>query len=676
MTTVSFLWHLHQPAYRTADGISHAPWVALHAGGTYTTLARAIEATGGRGQVLNIVPTLLEQIIAYRDRTVTDPVVDAIVTPAKELTAAQREILLAWAVHVNPRQLERYPRLAELARRTRAQPSNGRLESRFGPGDLRDLQVLFVLAQAGAQAWSDDRLAPLYHHGRNFGAEDHQAMSDWLFAQPGELVELWRRVGALEGVEISTSPYAHPIMPLLIDTAIVTDSWAPFPAPAVPDFRFPEDAVWQLERGLAFMREHGFDARGCWPPEGSVSSDAVAAYSGAGVRWLVTDEGILERSLGRPLRNGGNAEKELYQPWQGPEGGPALFFRDRQLSDAIGFQYGGWHDEGVAALDLVHKLEELARALPGDAHITIALDGENPWLYYPEGGEKFLRELCDRLNEKPSGLTPVTLYEAAGSASPPRLEKLHPGSWINSIFATWIGHHEKSHAWEILAAVRAALAESGGERPPSLLLAEGSDWFWWLGDDNPTALAPLYDRIFRQHLADACTQAGIDSPVDLAKPLKTETLALRVPVSDSWRPPAIDGRVTSYFEWSRAAWVTSVGGGPLRRMAVWGGRDHLHLMIEGTAALQALLDDGRLVVKLVAVDGNETEIELGPGTLEHPVAAGAVGRVAEISLPWDGLAGTRLEVRLGEWHLPAGGALLLDPFAVDVEYGGRRRKDE
>jgi len=676
MTTVSFLWHLHQPAYRTADGLSHAPWVALHAGGTYTTLARAIEATGGRGQVLNIVPTLLEQLLAYRNKTVTDPVIDAIVTPASELTAEQREVLLAWGVHVNPRQLQRYPRLAELARRSQTQPSNGRLESRFGPGDLRDLQVLFVLAQAGAQAWSDERLAPLFHRGRNFGAEDHQTMADWLLAQPAELVELWRRVGRLNGVEISTSPYAHPIMPLLIDTAIVSESWAPFPAPEVPEFQHPEDAVWQLERGLEFMRRHGFNPSGCWPPEGSVSSDAVAVYSGAGVRWLVTDEGILERSLGRPLRNGGNAEKELYQPWHAPGGGPVLFFRDRQLSDAIGFQYGGWHDEGVAALDFVRRLEELARTLPHDACITIALDGENPWLYYPEGGERFLRELFGRLNENPSGLTPMTFDHAADTASPARLERLHPGSWINSIFATWIGHYEKSHAWEVLAAVRTALAGAGGEPPPSLLLAEGSDWFWWLGDDNPTALAPLYDSIFRRHLADACAQAGIESPVDLEIPLKTETMLQRVPVSDAWSPPRLDGLVTSYFEWSMAEWIAGADGSPLRRLGVWGGRDRLHLMIEGTTALQSLLDDGPLVVKLVAVDGGETELEIGPGKLQHPEAVGAVGRVAEISLPWDGVGGSRLEVRLGEWHLPAGGALLLEPYAVDFEYGGRRRKDE
>jgi UDPglucose--hexose-1-phosphate uridylyltransferase len=520
MATVSFLWHLHQPAYRTADGVSHAPWVALHAGGAYTTLARAIEVTGGPGQVVNIVPTLLEQLLAYVDDAVTDPVVEAIVTPAADLTDCQREVLVDWAFHVNPRQLARYPRLGQLARSRSGAGSKRRRDGRFGTADLRDLQILFVLAQAGEQAWTDDRLEPLYHRGRNFRVADHRQMADWLQAQPGELVDLWRRIAAQPNVEVATSPYAHPIMPLLIDSGVVAASWAPHPAPQVPVFRHPEDARWQLARGLEFMTEHGFPTTGCWPPEGSVSEDAVAVFGDQGVQWLVSDEGILERSLDRSLREGNNVATELYRSWRLAAGGPTLFFRDRRLSDAIGFQYGRWDDEGEAAAALVGELQDLARTLPEEANIVIALDGENPWLYYPEGGGRFLRELMQRLADAPPELAPATLAAAAAGGEPAVLDRLHPGSWINSVFATWIGHPEKTHAWEVLTEVRDAIAKTGDGREPSLLLAEGSDWFWWLGDDNPTELAPLYDEIFRKHLADACNQAGIVPPFDLDAPLK------------------------------------------------------------------------------------------------------------------------------------------------------------
>ena len=521
MATVSFLWHLHQPAYRTADGVSHAPWAAVHAGGTYMTLARAIETTEATGQIINIVPTLLEQLLAYADGSVNDPVLESVLTPATELSDNQRETLVSWAFHVDPRQLARYPRLGELAGRRPDSSTENRLTSRYGPGDLRDLQVLFVLAHAGEQAWTDERLVPLFERGSSFSAGDHEQMAQWMRAQPAELIDLWRRIGKLPGVEIATSPFAHPIMPLLIDTAVVEASWAPHVSPEVPDFRHPEDARWQLAEGLSFMREHGFDTVGCWPPEGSVSEEAVAIYGAAGVRWLVTDEGILERSLDRPLRNGDSTVGELYQPWQLGEDGPVLFFRDRSLSDAIGFEYGRWEDEGDAAESLAKRLLEIAREIPQEASIVIALDGENPWLHFPEGGGRFLRELFGQLNDSGPELVPATLGAISEAAEPATLDRLHPGSWINSIFTTWIGHPEKTHAWEVLAKVRSAIEKKGGDPPTSLLLAEGSDWFWWLGDDNPTELAPLYDRIYRAHLSDACEQAGIESPVDLDLPLKT-----------------------------------------------------------------------------------------------------------------------------------------------------------
>jgi UDPglucose--hexose-1-phosphate uridylyltransferase len=257
-----------------------------------------------------------------------------------------------------------------------------------------------------------------------------------------------------------------------------------------------------------------------------VSAEAVAVYGAAGVRWLVTDEGILERSLDRPLRDGNSTAGELYQPWQINDDGPVLFFRDRSLSDAIGFEYGRWEDEGGAAESLSRRLEVLARSLPEDACIVIALDGENPWPHFPQGGGRFLRELFERLNQSGPEIVPATLGALSETAEASTLDRLHPGSWINSIFATWIGDPEKTHAWEVLAEVRKAIEKAGKEQPESLLLAEGSDWFWWLGDDNPTELAPLYDRIFRQHLADACAQAGIESPLDLDQPLKNPADAL------------------------------------------------------------------------------------------------------------------------------------------------------
>ena len=509
MATISFLWHLHQPAYRTADEVAHAPWVLLHSGGAYSTLARAIETSSGSGQVINIVPTLVEQLIAYSDGRAIDPVSTALITPTTDLSSEQRRTVIEWSRHISPRQLSRSPRLQELHSWPVAD---------LGSQELRDLQILTILAHAGEWAWRDQELSPLNARGRDFSADDLALAATWLYAQPGRLIELWRRLARQDGVEISTCPYAHPIMPLLIDTSIVEESWAPDPGPVVPEFHHPKDAERQLEEGLRFMRDAGFSPVGCWPPEGAVSRAAIEIYAAAGIRWLVTDEGILEKSLGEPLRRGETVSAALYQPWRIGGPSPMLFFRDRELSDLIGFEYGNWDDEGVAAIDLVTRLRGLAKTLPEDASIIIALDGENAWSHYAEGGGKFLETLMDLINEATPELAPATLDDLSHHLEPAPLSRLHPGSWIHAIFATWIGHPEKTAAWDLLATVRDALPDT--EPPPSMLLAEGSDWFWWLGEDNPTELAPLYDRIFRHHLADACNQAGIDPPDDLDRPLK------------------------------------------------------------------------------------------------------------------------------------------------------------
>ena len=665
MAKLSFLWHLHQPSYRTADGVSHAPWAMMHAGGAYRTLASAIADTGGRGQVLNIVPTLLEQLMAYRDNTVEDPVVEALVTPSGDLSDDQRELVVSWGFHVTARQMKRYPRLAELARRRRLTNGRSRLSAAFGPGDLRDLQVLFIVAQAGEQAWRDERLSALLTKGRGFSPSDHDAATAWLEAQPGELIDLWQGLTKLPDVEISTSPYAHPIMPLLADTRIVVESWAPHPAPDVPRFKHPEDAVWQLEQALEFMRSQSLDAVGCWPPEGSVSTEAVAIYADAGIEWLVTDEGILERSLGRPLRPNGAATAELYRPWTLADSSPVLFFRDRTLSDAIGFTYGRWDDEARAARALVDELRTLGRSLPDEATIVLALDGENPWLHYPDGGGNFLRELMGALSTAGDELQPETLAAVAGSSRPSILENLHPGSWINGIFATWIGHPEKTAAWSLLAEVRDAIEETGKRRPPSLLVAEASDWFWWLGDDNPTELAPLYDQIFRHHLTDACRQVGIEPPPGVEQPLKTVSRRVEVPVSTGWKAPRLDGRITSYFEWCLSTRVETSDAHPIRNLSVWAGENRLHLLIEGERAMHDVVSDESLsihfepegfppITAIIDRDGCQ-----GCGT------DCAVGQVVELALPWDSRHSARLDVRIGERSALAGAILLLEPCKVD-----------
>ncbi|HUK11840.1 MAG TPA: hypothetical protein VLW17_00945, partial [Thermoanaerobaculaceae bacterium] len=453
MAKLTFLWHLHQPQYRTLDRRVHAPWVLLHAAGEYLTLARALEATGLPGQVLNLTPVLLEQLEAYRDGVARDPLLDALRTPARELDPAGRAELLRWAFLLHPNQLRRWPRLVELAARAAETPP-GEAPRRFTPHELTDVQVLLVLAYAAPNFAWEREIARLGGQGSGYGDAARDAAVGWLAACPGRLLDAYRRLAGQRGIEVATSPFAHPIMPLLIDTEIVGESWAPHPAPAVPAFAAPADADRQLALGLEAMRRRGFAPAGCWPPEGSVSEATLAVYRAHGVRWLVADEGILAASLGRTVTGETGVAAELGRPWRLAAGGPALFFRNRDLSDVIAFQAAREVDEAAAAAAFAARLRRTAARLADDAGIVLAMDGENPWTAYPDGGARFLTTVA-REFERDGRLRLVTLSERLAEETPAGLDRLHPGSWIGATFGTWIGDPEKNRGWELLARVRA-----------------------------------------------------------------------------------------------------------------------------------------------------------------------------------------------------------------------------
>jgi alpha-amylase/alpha-mannosidase (GH57 family) len=651
MARVSFLWHLHQPQYRTADGTVRAPWVLLHAAGEYLTLALSLRDKGLRGQVLNLTPVFLEQLAAYRDGVATDPLLEALRTPARELAPDQQHELLRWAFLLHPNRLHHWPRLEELAERSHGASSEDLLR-RYTSQDLNDLQVLLVLAYAAPNLRWEEGLRDLAGSASSFGDSARRHAVAWLEGCPGRLLDLYAELAARPGVEISTSPYAHPIMPLLIDTGIVAESWAPHPPPPVPRFSAPEDAEEQLVRGLELVRELGFSPLGCWPPEGSVSEAAVAMYGNRGVRWLATDEGILAASLRRPVSGETGVARELFRPWRLRAGGPLLFFRHRGLSDFIGFQASHYPDESHAARDFVGQMRQLSHTIDDDGGILVALDGENPWTGFPAGGVEFLSTLADAL-EHCAELRPATLAERAAEEPPLTLERLHPGSWIGGVFATWIGHPEKNRGWELLGQAAELGARRGGR---SWLAAEGSDWWWWLGDDNPTMLAPLYDELFRAHLRDACTAAGVRPPAELAAPVRSASVRLEVPLSREWPAPVLDGRITSFFEWAVAAWVEAPSDGRrFTRVALRSDGESLWLLVETRPGQEPA------PLHVTVVEGTDRESWTLPEDLADRCA---VDRCLEAKLPAAG-RDVLMAIEIDGERLPAEGFWRLDLVEVD-----------
>ncbi len=630
----------------------HAPWVLLHSAGEYLTLVQALRSTGARGQVLNLTPVFLEQLAAYRDGTARDPLLEALQTPARELEPEQSAEILRWAVLVAAPQQRRWPRLVELVSRAAGAPSR-ELARRFTVQDLTDLQVLLVLAYAAPNAAGEPAVASLTKRGGGWGESAREQAISWLTSCPGRLLAAYGELATAGAVEIATSPYAHPIMPLLIDTAVVAESWAPHKPPPAPPFAAPEDADAQLREGLELMRSLGFAPTGCWPPEGAVSAAALEVYGRHGVAWLATDEGILSASLGRSLTTEHGVDRELFRSWRLPQGGPRLYFRHRGLSDFIGFQAGRYADEAVAARDLAETLRRLARRLPPDDGILIALDGENPWTGFPDGGARFLSTLAGEIEHAPE-LRPVTLGQRTQEETPDTLPRLHPGSWIGGVFATWIGHPEKNRAWELLSHVRSLGAQRAGR---SWLSAEGSDWWWWLGDDNPTTLAPLYDSLFRTHLRDACQAAGVPAPAELAGPIRSASVRLAVPRSRQWPPPVLDGRTTDFFEWAVAAWVEAPPSCQrIARAALRADADALWLRVDWQPGAQR---PGEVLVILVEAAARTT-LALPAGL----PGACALDRCLEarIPLPEDEFM---LAVSLEGERLPAEGFWRIDLQEVD-----------
>jgi alpha-amylase/alpha-mannosidase (GH57 family) len=559
VTRAVFLWHLHQPEYRDpVTGQPLLPWVRLHATRAYTDMAAALEKRERVRVVANWAPSLLLQLEAYAQGRSVDkdellarkPVAE--LSPAERAHVVKESFSVDWELWVKP-----VPRYAELLAKRGVDLRKVDLlgvQETFSLQELIDLQVHFILSWMGFAARREEPLvAELVRKERLFTEGEKVQLLDLSRRIAQRVIPRW--CGLASRVEITCSPLYHPILPLLVDSDCARRAMPDAALP--PRFQHPEDAHEQVRRGLA-RAEQDFGARpvGMWPSEGSVSPEVIEILGTQGVRWCATDQGNLERS-------------ELAQPADGPLhhlpwmcGEVAMFFRDRELSDAIGFRYAR-ADAKSAVADLLGRV-----AAAGDATITLALDGENPWEHYSRSGELFLDELYAQLDAQSQGVVSV-LPRAEIAERPPRgrIARLHSGSWIESSFRIWIGHPEDNQAWALLGEARAALASAQQEAKlpqeqiekayVAALVAEGSDWFWWYGDDFTTENAPEFDALFRRNVEQVFRHLGLTPPERLGRPIiaphkdKTQTLPVTVPPR-RLIAPHIDGYAHSYYEWSGA----------------------------------------------------------------------------------------------------------------------------
>ncbi len=581
---VAFLWHMHQPCYREPDNrVFRLPWVRLHALKDYYDMLSVVRQYPDIKLSFNLVPVLLEQLQDYVSGRCSDQHLEVSKKPAADLSNEEKVFVLRdffmanWATMVEP-----HPRYRELLNKRGRDPKPGDLADiarRFSAQDLRDLQVWFNLCWTDPlHILNDPRLARLKAKGSGYTEDDKILLWQGQQAILASIIPLYEKAWGSGQIEISTTPYYHPILPLLCDSNIARESMPGAPLP--PAFVFPEDAAAQITKGLDYMEKvFGRRPAGMWPSEGSVSRETVELMERAGVRWLASDEGILERSLGQQLRRGHELvhPEILYRPYG--LGNCRLFFRDRVISDKLGFDYYNW-DPAEAAGDLVARLEHSADKLGTEAGLYIApiiLDGENVWEFFPDDGHEFLNQLYGRLSSSKK-LTCCTFSQYLDQQQDgPVLTKLFPGSWINSDFRIWIGAEEDNAAWEQLLKARQAVRSSkqflDGNRErydavmEQIYTAEGSDWCWWYGGNFSSENLEEFDELFRGHLREVYKLLEVEVPQQLFLPI-TKARTGRYPVTDpiSFLSPRIDGRVTDFYEWSGSGrYDVHINGGAMRR---------------------------------------------------------------------------------------------------------------
>ncbi len=694
---LALVWHFHQPEYTDPfTGRATLPWTRLHAIKDYADMADRLARHPGVRATINVVPSLIDQLEALaRQGNPPDPFLEAATTPATELTAEQRRFIVTNFFSFNcetmARDLRRVQELLALRGEYGPDALPQHAVDRFDADALRDLQVLLHLVWSGPLLRKNPKVKALIDRGRRYTEGDKQELLEIQRGFVGGIVPAWRALADQGHVEFSVSAYYHPILPLLCSLESAHDSLPQLKLPAA-SFAHPEDARTQIAAGIArFTEVFGKPPAGGWPPEGAISEAALRLLGEGGYRWAASDEDVLFASLGERLSSDRAAAEVrrgtlLYRPWRHGSG-PVLLFRDHDLSDRIGFVYSAWQP-GLAAEDFVRRLLQLRETLPEDGApytVSVILDGENAWEYYPGNAEAFFDALYGALASE-KGIQTVTAAEAADPAAARELPRVVAGSWIGRNLATWIGHKEKNRAWEHLAETRRFVEGRRGAPDRSdaawraVLAAEGSDWFWWFGDDHFSAHAAEFDASFRRQLRAAWEAAGVEPPDALTRPIR-ESSARTFRLPTGVVNATIDGRVTDYFEWLPAGRAES-GSGAMHAATrlvreVYYGSDgtRLFLRLDPTEPpASSSLGGAVLIVRVAGHPDNTVRVALpASGTARSAEIEMAVDRIVEVSVPLTSLPaaekGIHFQVEIetleGASHrIPSDGSLYL-PSAQD-----------
>ncbi len=594
---VALIWHQHQPLYKS-QGKYSLPWVRLHGTKDYLDLVLLLEKYPQLHQTVNLVPSLILQLEDYSAGVAMDPYLALTLTPCDKIPTNHKYFMVnnffscnyQTMIAPHPRYRELYSQKQERGEAWCGQNWTGQ--------DWSDLLAWHNLAWIDPLFWDDPEIALWLKQGENFNLGDRLRIYGKQREIISRIIPQHRKMQEVGQLEVITSPYTHPILPLLADT---NSGGVALPEMKLPQkaFQWCEDIPRHLQKAREIYRARfGRNPRGLWPSEQSVSPGILPYIAQEGFHWICSDEVVLGSTLKHYFRRdevGNVSEPELlYRPYrlETKEGNLVIVFRDHCLSDLIGFTYSTRSPQG-AAKDLVRRLEVIAgnRSRQDDQQpwlVTIALDGENCWEYYQQDGLPFLQALYERLS-KNNKIKLVTvsefLHKFPNMATIPG-DNLHSGSWVDGSFSTWIGSSTKNRAWDLLREAREVLAnhpEATEENNPevweSLYAAEGSDWFWWFDRGHSSFHDSIFDQLFRDHLI--AIYRGLKEPVPprLLQPVQ-EREVQGPGAPESFISPGLDGRGREE-DWQKAGKI-EIGDsrGTMQRSSlvqqVYYGWDQLH----------------------------------------------------------------------------------------------------
>ena len=538
---VALMWNMHQPEYRDLDtGIYQLPWAYLHTIKDYVDMAMHLKKHPDAKVIVNFTPVLLEQIDDYtrqldayfkHDATLRDPLLAALASSNIKDDAVSRANIINWCSKVHRENIvARFPAFQNLLGIVEMMKTNQEALAYLNDQYFYDLLTWFHLGWLGENVRrTDKRVKNLIEKANTYDSEDRRTLLQVIFELISSVIPRYRELAVNGQIELSTTPYTHPIMPLLLDMNSAKESMPGASMPECSAYPGGESrARWHIEKSLQIFKKHfGFPPSGCWPSEGAISTETCHLFDEYGFQWIASGEGVLRHSIEQSDAGAVENSALAYSPFKVKSGEITCFFRDDRISDLIGFEYSRWH--GDHAVDnLIHILTDIANQeqVNEDNIVSIILDGENAWEHYPENGYYFLQTLYQKLADHAT-LKLSTFSECLqDGVEIAALSTMVSGSWVFGNFSTWIGDRDKNRGWDMLGDAKRAFdkACATGEldsrqlRDAQLQLAvcEGSDWFWWFGDYNPAHSVSDFESLFRTHLSNLYHLLGVEPPEYLA----------------------------------------------------------------------------------------------------------------------------------------------------------------